>query len=265
MRTFEGHTAWVTTLKFSRDGLRVVSGGWDGVVRLWEVATGNCVQIFEGHTLPVTTVAFSLDGRWVLSGSNDGNLRLWEVATGKCIRIFGSEGNPVDSVAISADSRWAFSGNRDKTLRLWEIPTGKCLRILEAHSLYSLDLSNCSRYVLTGNSDGRVRLWELDWELEAVGPADWDESARPYLRNFLTVHTPYGGNLPERSSPSEEDKQLALTRRGKPSWSDDDFKDFLYTLGCAGYGWLRPEGVKKELEKMAKDWEEPPPLFGETR
>ncbi len=26
----------------------------------------------------------------------------------------------------------------------------------------------------------------------------------------------------------------------------------LYTLSCAGYGWLRPAGVRRELERMAR-------------
>src|SRR5205814_503438 len=46
----------------------------------------------------------------------------------------------------------------------------------------------------------------------------------------------------------------------KLSWTKDDFRRLLDRLGCAGYGWLRPEGVRRELEKMAADWRGPPPL-----
>jgi hypothetical protein len=80
------------------------------------------------------------------------------------------------------------------------------------------------------------------------------------LINFLTQHTPYATDLPTEGTPSAEQIQLALTRRGKPSWVEDDFQQLLHTLGCAGYGWLRPEGVKRELEKMAANWQGPPPL-----
>jgi len=44
---------------------------------------------------------------------------------------------------------------------------------------------------------------------------------------------------------------LALSHNGKPTWTDEDFEKLIYTLGCAGYGWLRPEGVKQKLEQMA--------------
>ena len=93
-----------------------------------------------------------------------------------------------------------------------------------------------------------------------VDTADWDEGARAHLENFLTLHTPYVTTLPIERWPSQEEVTLALTRRGRPTWTDDDFKQLLYTLGCAGFGWLRPEGVKRELEKMAADWTGPPPL-----
>ena len=50
----------------------------------------------------------------------------------------------------------------------------------------------------------------------------------------------------------------ALTRSGRPVWSEAEFQGFLHTIGCAGFGWLRPEGVRSELERMmaASNWEE---------
>jgi hypothetical protein len=42
-----------------------------------------------------------------------------------------------------------------------------------------------------------------------------------------------------------------LLQKSRPAWTGENFKGLLYTLGCAGYGWLKPEGVRKELERMA--------------
>jgi hypothetical protein len=55
--------------------------------------------------------------------------------------------------------------------------------------------------------------------------------------------------------PTDEGLTLALTRHGKPVWCEADFHQPLYTLGCAGYGWLRPEDVRRELERMTAEWE----------
>jgi hypothetical protein len=162
----------------------------------------------------------------------------------------------VESICLSADSRWALSGGSDKTLRLWEVATGRCLRTFEGHTfaVTSVCLSADGRWALSGSGDKTLRHWELDWELEARDPSDWDEGAQPYLANFLTLHTPYACELPPNRETSEEEVALALTRHGRPRWNESDFKSLLFTLGCAGYGWLRPQGVHKKLEKMAVNW-----------
>jgi hypothetical protein len=114
-------------------------------------------------------------------------------------------------------------------------------------------LSPDGRYAISSNG-----AWFLDWELEENEPADWDEGARPYLYMFLRAHQPYRCELPKDRQPTDEEITLALIRLGRPKWSEDDFRALLYTLGCAGYGWLRPEGVRRELETMTAPWEAPP-------
>lgn len=106
---------------------------------------------------------------------------------------------------------------------------------------------------------GRLRRWVFDWDVEEKQPADWDEGARPFLRTFLTLHTPYAAPLPPGDKVGDDAVTLALTRRGNPSWTKDAFKQLLYTLGCAGYGWLRPVGVQHELENMTREWHLPQP------
>jgi hypothetical protein len=106
-------------------------------------------------------------------------------------------------------------------------------------------------------------VWFLDWELESRPPADWDEDARPYLEQFLFLHRPYVRGLPPSGQPSAERVRSALTRHGSSTWNDADFQHLLHNLGCAGYGWLRPEGVQRKLQEMAAEWTSPPPLFTE--
>jgi len=91
-------------------------------------------------------------------------------------------------------------------------------------------------------------LWFLERELEDRPPADWDEGARSYLEAFLTLHSPVHRTF------------LGFKRHEKPQWTEFDYHRFLYLLGCAGYGWLRPEGVKKKLLELAANWTGPPPL-----
>jgi hypothetical protein len=203
-----------------------------GPIHFWEVATGRCLCRFAGHAGAVTSVCLSLDGRYALSGGTDGTVKLWEVSSGQCLRTFAGHLDAVTAVALSADGRYALSGSADRTLKLWI----------------------------------------LDWELEDSQAAAWDERARPYLEMFLAMHAPYATEpvqdrrrtvkefmqLPLsrlfKSLPTEEEVAEALTRRPKPRCTETDFQVLMYLLGCAGYGWLRPEGVQSKLQQIIRRW-----------
>ena len=263
LQTFEGHTDLVTSIFLSADGRHALSGSRDETLKLWDVSTGACLRTFEGHTNRVTSVFLSADGRHALSGSYDKTLKLWDVSTGTCLRTFEGHTNLVTSVFLSADGRHALSGSYDKTLKLWDVSTGACLRTFEGHTdMVTVSLSADGRHALSGSWDNTLKFWEMDWELEDKEPADWDEAARPFLEVFLTQQMPFARALPTDRKPTDDELTQALTRRGCPSWDDADFERLLATLGYAGLGWLRPEGVRKQLEEMTANWQGPLPLPG---
>ncbi|MCG9133118.1 WD40 repeat domain-containing protein [Candidatus Poribacteria bacterium] len=74
----------VHTLKFSKDGTRLVSGSGDGSLHLWDVATGRyelSISLGEHTTSWGGVLAFSEDGKYL--ASNDGlagRIRVWNVA-----------------------------------------------------------------------------------------------------------------------------------------------------------------------------------------
>ena len=266
IRTFKGHTDWVTSVCFSPDGCLALSGSMDCTLRLWDVASGLCLGVFEGHKHSVNAVCFSSDMRYALSGSEDKTLRLWELDTGYQRHIFKDHTGAVNSVCLSTDGRFALSGSHDNTIRVWEVSTGRCLQVLKEHTVWvaSVYLSVDGRFAVSGSGDKKLHLWELDWELEAFDQADWNEGAKPYLENFLTLHTPYVSTLPDRGL-YEEEIQEALTRRGEPVWNEQDFQELIQQLQYAGYGWLDHAGVRAKLEYMAHEWDGPVPwLFRRT-
>ncbi|MGA2986073.1 MAG: protein kinase [Terriglobia bacterium] len=259
LRTFEGHTNPVRSVALSADGRWALSGGaqsagGDNTLRLWKVSNGRCLRIMKRHKYSVESVALSGVGHWALSGSFDQTLRLWEVKSAKCLRTFVGHSGGVTSLALSADGRWAASRSLDHTLRLWDVSSGNCVRAFEGHtdSVRSVALSADGRWAASGSNDKTLRIWELEWDYEFPEQKDWDEGARTYLVNFLTLHTPYVSTDPHHSE--------FLQRRGRPSWNDKEWHGLLMTLQYAGYGWLNPEGAGRELERMASEWQDPPPM-----
>ena len=261
LRTLRGHNASVRSIFLASDARYALSGSDDRTLKLWEVASGRCLRTFEGHGSVVASVFLSADNRHALSGSFDRTLKLWEVSSGRCLRTFAGHTYIVASVFLSADGSYALSGSFDKTLRLWEVSSGRCLRTFEGHgnAVTSVFLSADGRFGLSGSGDGTLKLWELDWQLQDRSPADWDEAARPHVEVFLSRQTPYAMTLPPDRQPTEGEITLALSRHGSPRWEEADLKRLRDTLGWAGLGWLRPDGVRKKLQEMAANWRGPPP------
>jgi WD40 repeat protein len=255
-----------------------------GKLRLWSMARGRCKHTFGDQAEAVTAVCLSADGRLAVSGGGrsafdpktgkslqSGELHLWETATGRHLGTFTGHAEAVTSVALGGDGRYIVSGSTDRTVRLWDAAGGACLRTFTGHTaaVTSVALSPDGRFALSVGADRLLKVWVLDWELADNEPADWDDGARPYLAVFLARHTPYAAELPpepkrgvqglltrplgrSRQAGLDEALAQALTRRGRPVWSEEDFEELLHSLGCAGFGWLRPEGVRRQLEQMTR-------------
>ncbi len=255
----------VEALSLSADERVAVSGSGYGNIDFWELPSGEHIQTV--HDGGVRGLCLTPSGRHALSVGLPSTVDLWDVHTGTLLSTLEGHSDTIRAVSASADGRYAFSGSSDKTIKIWDMQSGQCLHTLQGHSasVTCLDVSADNRFCLSGGDDCTVRLWALDWELQDRRAADWDEGARSYLETFLTLQTPYASPLPRGRLVTTQEVLAALTRCGRPEWSANDFSRVMHTLGCAGYGWLRQEGVRRELERMSHEWTGPPPLPGQPR
>lgn len=258
------HPGDISSIRWLSDGRHAIAGGEDKRLRVWDIATGSCRGSLEGHSNPITALNVSADGSLAISGSGSllgrpGEVMLWSLDSGACLRSYDGHTGRVSSVQIGSDNRYILTGSNDHTIRLWEAATGRIVFTTEAHpdGVESAVLSCDGSFIISGGKEGGVRVWALDWDLEERDPAPWDEGARPCLERFLTGHTPPAGRLPMHRTPSQKEIGAALTRRGKPAWTDADVQRLFYALGCYGYGWLSTDGVLAELEQSAVTWRGP--------
>ena len=112
----------VPTVAWSPDGKKLVSGSFDRLVKMWDVASKQNTATFTGHGDSVESVAWSPDGKQIASGSWDRTARIWEVGSGKEIAKFVHP-DYVNSVAWSPDGKYLATGgqNNFSNVRIWKV------------------------------------------------------------------------------------------------------------------------------------------------
>lgn len=157
----QANGADVWAVAFAPDGKVIASGHRDGLVRLWDVATGKERGQLRGHTGDVHAVLLTPDGKTVASASRDGTVRLWDAVTGKELYRLEGHQRGVYSLAISPDGDTLASGSVDRTIRLWNVGTGQPRRTLQGHGLDVLSLAFAPNgaTLISGSRDQTVRFW----------------------------------------------------------------------------------------------------------
>ncbi|MFE7530179.1 WD40 repeat domain-containing protein [Kitasatospora sp. NPDC057542] len=109
----------------------VVSGGDDGAVRLWDLATGEPVgEPMTGHAGPVHAVATAEpDGRAVaVSAGTDEDVRVWDLTTRRLLHppLAGHTGWVTSVATATVRGRTvAVTCGDDRSVRVWDLATGE--------------------------------------------------------------------------------------------------------------------------------------------
>jgi len=172
IKTLVTTTDFLLTLAFSPDEERLIVGGADNAIRVFNVADGKEERRIEQHADWVMGLAFSPDGAHFASASRDKTARLFDATTGELEETYDGHGEPVFSVAFSADGKRVLSGGRDREVHAWQAKDAKkafefggfdaeVLRIL-AHGddLFSCSADRQVRQHKPGEKKGElVRTW----------------------------------------------------------------------------------------------------------
>ena len=116
-----GHTDWVRSLCCTKDESRLISGSSDMTVRIWDVDTGQAIQILAGLERGVRCVCMSDDDKQIICGAEDKTIRTWDLETGCPIRILRGHTDWVTSVCAIPGSDKVVSCSSDLSVILWDV------------------------------------------------------------------------------------------------------------------------------------------------
>ncbi|EUC35743.1 hypothetical protein COCCADRAFT_34740 [Bipolaris zeicola 26-R-13] len=166
VQTLEGHEGPVSSVAFSHDSSRVISGSYDSTVRVWDASSGASLLTLKGHTTLVTSVAFSHDSSRVASGSFDTTIRIWDSNSGICLPTLRGHNERINSVAFSCDSSWIASGSLDSTVKIWNSYSGDCIQTFDhGYEVSLVAFSHGSTRLVSVCVKGtvmEVRVWDLN-------------------------------------------------------------------------------------------------------
>jgi WD40 repeat protein len=161
------------SLDWSPDGKILLTGGMDGVSRLWDADSGTLLFEYPGHSIDVVAARFSPDGTRFATASRDGTVIIHDIAGGKVLLTIGEPLKNISdrvsdlsswaySLAWSPDSKYLAVGFPDGSVEIWDNIHGEKYRELKGHTggIIDMDWSPDGRYIATDSGDRTVRLWE---------------------------------------------------------------------------------------------------------
>jgi WD40 repeat protein len=160
--TLKGHTKRVTSISFSRDGLRVLTAAQDESVRVWNAETGERFSSLEGIKSYSIGGLISPDGRRaaaVFHGRGE-RPRIWPVDESGPVCVLEGYKYAVARTGFSGNSKYAYTVGGEE-LSLWETSTGLKQRGTFSHSLAPV-ISRDGRLALTAQADHSANVWNLD-------------------------------------------------------------------------------------------------------
>jgi WD40 repeat protein/DNA-binding SARP family transcriptional activator len=247
-------------------GTLLVTGGGNGLVKVWDAISGEHRMTLSGHSNIIWAVVFSPDGTRLASSSFDSTVKIWDIATGRDLLTLSGHGGSVWGIDFSPDGRLLASASGDETARVWDLSPSASREFLTITDgrFRNVALSPDEKRTITTDYDAvMVKIWDAESGeemLELVGHTDVVYAAvySPDGRRIATASADNSAKLWDAVSGEE---MLTLSGHGIgtvggffPGVLDVDFSPDgkrLATAGADGIAKVWDAATGKEMLTLA--------------
>jgi WD40 repeat protein len=172
LRSLEGHEGQVLSLAVSADGRRLLSGGRDNSIRLWDVFLPTPIAEQKSHEMAVSSIVVGPQNAWLATGSADKLVKIWPADEGEVISLAGHQ-QAITALARNADGTLLASVDAAGDVRLWNPTDGSSLGNLAGHegAVTGVLFHPAEAELVTSGMDGMLRRWALPLVSPALVPA----------------------------------------------------------------------------------------------
>ncbi|CAE8648793.1 unnamed protein product, partial [Polarella glacialis] len=143
------------------DGHRIVTGGVDGQVILFDAEKEKMAQKLLGHSKKVTAVAFHTGKDVVVSGSQDSTVKIWTCSDTSnwmgpysCAHTIRAHKAEVTDISLHPLGDYLLTSSMDKSWGLHDLTTGRCVRhVRDLGSAYTCMKFHPDGLILAGGTE----------------------------------------------------------------------------------------------------------------
>lgn len=139
-------------MSISREGDFAITGTENGLVRLWNLMSGEMMETIMSHSNAIQCVGLSHSYLFSISASNDCTIQVYDNEIGEIVVLFKEHTAPITHVEILEDNHKIVSADEDNHIKVWEANTGLLLDSISV----PCKIFCCSRdgkYVVSGSGD----------------------------------------------------------------------------------------------------------------
>jgi autophagy-related protein 16-1 len=157
------HEGGCASLLFEYNSSRLITGGQDRSVKVWDTNTGSLSSSLTGCLGSVLDLTITNDNRSVIAASSSNNLYVWDLSSGRVRHTLTGHTDKVCAVDVSkVSSRLVVSAAYDRTIKVWDLMKGYCTNtIMFPSNCNALCFSTDGQTIFSGHVDGNLRLWDI--------------------------------------------------------------------------------------------------------